>query len=198
MNVEGIGHISEAENAADSLGKFRLVSVNHIQRIMKKLPLKQSPADVLPLKMTQNQQSVCGVLTRIVNASLENGVFSESLKISYVTPVLKKVNLDTEDLANFRPVTNVSFISKIVESVVASQLTEHLEKISYLHVSQSAYRRFYSTETALLRVTSDWRRYLAENNMVCVVSLDVSAAFSTISHSRLMNKLPDAQVTGVA
>jgi len=72
-----------------------------------------------------------------------------------VTPVLKKTGIDSADMSNFRPVSNVSFMSKIVERAVAIQLTEYLSASDLLPCLQSAYRKRHSTETALLRVWSD-------------------------------------------
>jgi hypothetical protein len=100
-------------------------------------------------------------------------------------------------MANFRPVSNISLFAKVIERVVANQVTEHLEEGSHLHPFQSAYRRNFSTESALLKVTSDWRHSLASNRMVCVVSLDISAAFDTVSHHRLIMRLQQVGVSSV-
>jgi len=72
-----------------------------------------------------------------------------------VTPLLKKSGLDAANMANYRPVSNLSFISKVVERAVAVQLNEYLVANDLLPRYQSAYRKNHSTETALLRVWSD-------------------------------------------
>jgi hypothetical protein len=176
---------------------FNMVSVATVQHLLKNLPSKRSSADTLPLVLVRQDKKVFELLTEIVNDSLDSGIFPCSLKRSIVTPVLKKIGLDAEVLSNFRPVSNLDLLSKIIENVVAQQLSRHLDSSSCLHPCQSAYRRFHSTETALLRVTSDWRHSLARKQMVCVISLDVSAAFDTVSHPCMIQKLTDAAVSGV-
>ena len=77
------------------------------------------------------------------------------MKMATVVPLLKKDNLDANELINYRPVSNLSFISKLLERVVFKQLTEYLEGHDMLPERQSAYRVGHSCETALLRVHSD-------------------------------------------
>jgi hypothetical protein len=132
-----------------------------------------SLADVLPLWLLYTDPKIPGLLTATVNDSLINGKFSNLLKTSIITPIviLEKSDLDPEKLKNYCPISNLCLLSKVLESTVAEQLTEHLESISYHHPHQSAYHCHYSMETPLLKVTSDWQCFLAEGLMVCPVSL---------------------------
>lgn len=177
--------------------QFATISEQQVGCILRRLPSKRSPADVLPLSLLRDDKNFVRLLSAIINESLESGMFPEALKTSTIVPVLKKAGLDVENLSNFRPVANIAILSKIIEKVVATQLNEHLKSGSYIHSCQSAYRRHHSTETALLRVTSDWRHSLGMKQMVCVVSLDVSSAFDTVSHKCLIRKLQHAGVAGV-
>lgn len=119
---------------------------------------------------------IISMLTRIVNASLTEGVVPNSMKNAIVKPLIKKANLDPEILKNFRPVTNLSFLSKMIEKVVAARLTDHLTKHKLMKTMQSAYRQFRSTETALLRVQNDLLSALNQKKMVALVLIDLSAA----------------------
>jgi len=93
-----------------------------------------------------------------------------------VSPHLKKPGLNTADIANFRPVSNVSFLPKVVERTVARQLNDHITKNGLLPRCQSAYRRHHSTETTMLRVVSD-ALIVADRGHVILGLLDMSAAF---------------------
>ena len=91
---------------------------------------------------------------------------------------------------NFRPVRNLSFISKIVEKAVLSQLFKHCEGNAPLPNLQSGFRRFHSTETALLKVQSDILMSTDRQEITLLVLLDLRrAAFDTIDHQILLNVL---------
>src|SRR5260221_1515146 len=94
-------------------------------------------------------------LRKCVNSSLTLGCFPSSFKSAVVTPVLKKSNLDPFDISNYRPISNLSFLSKLLERVVSSQLLDYLNSNSLLPTHQSAYRPLHSTESAVLKVLTD-------------------------------------------
>ena len=93
-------------------------------------------------------------ITNIVNKSLKEGVFPSDFKTVHVIPLLKKPSLDKNDLKNYRPVSNLSFISKVVERVVASLLLTHLKLNDLSDPNQSVYKKNHSTETTLLKITN--------------------------------------------
>ena len=101
-------------------------------------------------------------------------------KSALVKPLLEKMSLDPDDLKNYRPVSNLSFLSKVLERIVLSQINEHLNHNNLLNPLQSAYRPNHSTETALLRIVNDLLTAM-DNNKICILTLlDLSAAFDTI------------------
>jgi hypothetical protein len=111
------------------------------------------------------------------------------MKLALITPLLKKQGLDPDLLSNYRPVSLLSFLSKLLERVVAKQLVSHLESQSLFVSVQSAYRVAYSTKTALLRVLNDILLSVDNGNAVILNLLDQSAAFDTIDHGILLNRL---------
>ena len=94
-------------------------------------------------------------ITSMINASLRQGRLPDSQKHAFVVPLLKKPGLDTADMGNFRPVSNLTFMLKVTERAVAWQLHAYLSAEDLLPRCQSAYRKRHSTETAMLRVVSD-------------------------------------------
>jgi len=104
--------------------------------------------------------------------------------------------LDSTDMNNFRPVSNMSFVSKVVERVVASQLNEYLVDNDLLPRCQSAYRKDHSTEIALLRVWSDMLMAANERRLTVLCMLDISATFDCVDHSILLYRI-QAGVVGI-
>ena len=121
---------------------------------MHNCPNKQSDSDPIPTLLLKQCSSVLTlVTTNIANLSLTFGNFHSTLKESTITPILKKtITQDKEELSNYRPISNLSIISKIIERVVKSRLTEHLSTNNILNHHQSAYCKHNSTETALLYI----------------------------------------------
>ena len=86
----------------------------------------------------------------MVNLSLISGVFPGIFKISHVMPALKKPSLSKDEMKNYRPLSNLNFVSKIIEKFIANRILSHLERNDLSNQYQSAYKKFHSTETALL------------------------------------------------
>ena len=128
-------------------------------------------------------------ITSIVNSSLREGRVPTSFKTAAITPLIKKANLDPEILKNYRPVSNLPFLSKVLEKVVLAQLKEHLSKNSLFECFQSAYKEHHSTETALVRITNDLLNATDEGMVTILSLLDLSAAFDTLDHAIMVERL---------
>ena len=181
------------------LTEFTPVSEDYIKKHIKKCASKSCDLDPIPtwlLKLCLNELSP--YITHIVNLSLTTSEVSPNLKLALIAPLIKKALLDPEILKNFRPVSNLSFISKLIERVVAEQLNDHLRLNGLLEKFQSAYKKFHSTETALLRVQNDLLIALDSDGGVVLMLLDLSAAFDTIDHSILLRRLYTLGIRGPA
>jgi hypothetical protein len=111
------------------------------------------------------------------------------MKVAVVTPLLKKPSLDCDILGNYRPVSNLSMVSKLLEKVVSTRISEHCNVNGIVNTYQSAYKKVHSTETALLRVQNDLLRAVDSQGGAILVLLDLSAAFDTIDHVLLVQTL---------
>ena len=152
--------------------------------------LIQCPLDFIPtflLKLCFNELGQ--IITNLANLSLSEGIFPSSFEQALVQPLLKKPSLSTDDLNNFRPISNLNFISKILEKVVASRIQSHLSSNSLSSSFQSAYRIFHSTETTLLKIHNDLILAMDRGEVTSLILLDLSAAFDTVDHSILLTRL---------
>ena len=112
--------------------------------------------------------------------------------VALVSPRLKKSGLDEADVSNYRSVSNLTFMSKIVKRLVCQQLCAFLEKHSLLPSHQSAYRRHHLTETAVLKIVSDLLLACDRGQVTLLGLLDLSAAFDTVDHGILIDCLQSA------
>jgi len=133
-------------------------------------------------------EEVLPLLTKIINLSLTLGEMPSDLKIPIIKPLLKKLGLDLVK-QNYRPVSNLPFLGKLIERIVALQIVDHLQANYLMNTFQSAYREYHSTETALLKVQNDILMHLDKSNTVMLVLLDLSAAFDTIDHGILLKRV---------
>ena len=128
-------------------------------------------------------------LSLLFNASMRHGVFPASQKLASITPVLKKASLDPLDLSNYRPISNLTFLSKLLEREVHEQITGYLDSHHLLPETQSAYRKNRSTETATIKVMSDAYQAADAGLVTLLGLLDLSAAFDTVDHQILLKRL---------
>ena len=146
--------------------------------------VKSCELDPIPYKLLiECIDSILPSLIDLFNYSLASGIFPHCFKSALVTPIIKKRCLDHNDLNNYRPVTNLCLIAKILERLVLSQVSSYLNSHNLYNTCQSAYRPDHSTETALLKVVSDLFLSLSKGNKCVLALLDFSSAFDTIYHS---------------
>ena len=112
-----------------------------------------------------------------------------SFKTAIVTPLLKKSSLDHDTLSNYCPVSNLPYVSKLFETAVASQIRDYKTQHNLYAQFQSACRSGHSTGTVVLRVQSDILRAIDDRKRVFLVLFDLSVAFATVCHQRLLHWL---------
>ncbi len=127
-------------------------------------------------------------LVKLVNLSL-SFASCDGIKDAYVVPILKSLNLDQDVLKNYRPVSLLSFVSKLTERVVHRRISDHLQKNNLMNPSQYGYKKHHSCETLLLKLVEDILIAVDNNSGVIVLLIDLSAAFDTVDHSVLLSIL---------
>jgi len=166
------------------------MSEDDIRRIINKSSNKSCSLDPMPtwlLKLCCDE--LVPIITTIINTSISTGEFPVPYKTANLLPHLKKDNLDHEILKNFRPISNLQYVSKLLERTVDHQIERYINNNNLCEPFQSAYRPFHSTETALIKVTSDILSIIDQGNIAVLIMLDLSAAFDTIDHTKLLNRL---------
>ena len=171
-----------------TFNSFHLLSDSEVLDLMHKSRKKSCPLDPMPTPLVIDCAEVLlPVIKSMINSSLSSGYFPHDWKQALITPLAKKSGVS--DFKNLRPVSNLQFISKLTERAVFNQLHEHLVRFDLFPKLQSAYRKSYSTETALLKVHNDLLMNMNNQKVTLLVLLDLSAAFDTVDHKILLSRL---------
>jgi len=172
------------------LDSFVSVTQDEVRRLILASPCKSCELDPIPTILLKSCLDVLITpITSLINMSLAEGSVPPAFKSAVVTPLLKKTTLPRDDMKNYRPVSNLSFLSKLLEKVVAKRIQSHLHQSGSSNPFQSAYKKFHSTETALLKIHNDITLAMDKGNVTALTLLDLSAAFDTIDHSILLQRL---------
>ena len=124
----------------------------------------------------------------IVNTSIVSGRFTKNIKQALLRPLLKKMGLDLT-LCNYRPVSNLAYISKIIEKLMCNQTTSYTANSDKIEPFQAAYKQGHLMETVMLKVKTDLLDAIDQKKVVCLALLDLSAALDTVNHDYLLNHL---------
>ena len=169
-----------------------LLTLSQISESNVSSPSKSCDLDPSLTQIVKDSADIlAGSITMIINLSLAEGKFPDTFKIAHVTPLLKKPSLDRNELSNFRPVSGLNFVFKLIEKIVASQIKFYMQNSGILNNLQLVYKCGNSTETALLYIQNDILSTQDRGELTAVSLLDLSAAFDTINHDLLLSRLTE-------
>ena len=135
---------------------FQPVTIKEVLVIISESKPKTCPLDPIPTWVVKNCSRIFApIFCAIANLSLRTGVFPDTEKCAIITPVIKRNTLCKNDLNSYRPISNLSFLSKFIERIVSLRIDRFIFSHNLMSPFQSAYRPFHSTETVLLRLCND-------------------------------------------
>lgn len=173
-----------------SFTTFQPCSLDDIRRIITQSPRKSCQLDPLPHSLLMaSLDQLLPFLHLLCNTSMHLGILPVSEKSALITPVIKKHDLDPDSASSYRPVSNLTYVSKLIERLVCSQLTAYLHEHNLMPAQQSAFRQHHSTETATLKIASDIFDAADAGQVTLLALLDLSAAFDTVDHHILLQRL---------
>ncbi|KAK3538506.1 hypothetical protein QTP86_006644 [Hemibagrus guttatus] len=186
-------------SATPSLTQLSTVAAEEVLQITRSCNPTTCPLDPSPSAMPQTiSPDLLPFITTVINGSLTSGHVPTAFKKARVIPILKKPALDPSDISNYRPVSLLSFLSKILERIVCNQLSDYLMQNNLLDPNQSGFKAAHSTETALLAVTEKLHAARSAKLSSVLILLDLSAAFDTVNHKTLLSTLRSLGICGTA
>ena len=172
------------------MSEFKLLSDNEIKTMITSGNSKSCMLDPIPTSLLkQILPTILPTIRNIINMSLGTSQMPAELKEATVKPLLKKQSLDSENLQNYRPVSNLAYIGKLIEAAAVNQMNEHMSQHKLHEPLQSAYKAGHSVETALTKVSNDILMDMDKGKCAMLILLDLSAAFDTIDHNVFLNRI---------
>ena len=170
------------------------VSVETVVKTVMDLKNKNSSGmDGISIRFLKDSLPVLAFyLTVIINTSIVTGIVPDKWKHAIVCPLLKQG--DVEDPSNYRPISLLSVLSKILEKVVANQLYEFLSLNNLFSESQHGFRQGLSTQTALIQITEHLYKNVDKHEVSLLALCDLSKAFDSVSHTLLLQKMDALQI----
>ena len=168
---------------------FKGVTDEYVLEYLSSLPDKKATGvdDISSKLLKISAKEVSPIITFLVNKSLHTGIFPNKWKKARVCPIFK--GGDNTDPCNYRPISILPVLSKVIERAVFDQLYPFLDSNQMLHESQSGFRPGFSTASALLDITEDWLKSIDNGEYIGIVMLDLRKAFDTVNHKLLIDKL---------
>ena len=185
-SIRAIAEENRRKNATHNFN-FKYTNKTQVEKLLSNINARKACGHdtITPRLLKESASAISGPLAELMNESIKQCKYPSRWKMGQVTPLFKKN--DELSKENYRPVTVLPALNNVFEKLLASQLDQFYSEILSDYIS--AYRRHYSCETSLMRLTEDWKRSLDNKQIVAVISMDLSKAFDTIPHGLLLAKL---------
>ena len=183
-------HMVNNINLKNSRFEFSNVSVSSIENQLKVIKTKKAagPDNITATMIKDVSRELAYPLCFLINLSLQKGIFPSVEKVAKVTPIYKAEEKTLFD--NYRPISVLNIVSKVIEKVIYMQLIHYLETNKLLNQHQFGFRPKKCTQDAVLFLSDFIRQNMDQGNLTGALYLDLRKAFDTVSHSCLINKLP--------
>ena len=169
---------------------FKSASPDTVDKIIKELKNSKSSGldnmDTYIIKLIRPY--ILPAITHIVNTSIRTGQFPASYKLAKVVPLHKGKDAPLSQPKSYRPISILPVVSKIIERVIQTQITNHMNNAQLFHPNHHAYRSFHSTTTAMLSMHDAWIEAAECGLHAGVVMIDMSAAFDVVDIPILLKK----------
>jgi hypothetical protein len=183
------GMLDDSPESATLLTTLQPTTPEEVRKIIMSSSSTTCALDPLPTCLTKDCIDILlPSITDIINRSMSESEVPASFKIAIIIPLLKKETLDPDIFKNYRPISNLAFLSKVLERVVAVRLNSHTEGHPNSEKMQSSYKKHHSTETALVKIQSDIFTSIDQQKCVALLLLDLSAASDTLDHFNLLHR----------
>ncbi len=169
---------------------FRILTASDVQKLIDGSATKSCSLDPIPTYiLKQILDILLPSITDILNLSRSSGQVPDDFKMANLSALLKKLSMDPEILKHFRPISNLPYVSKLVESSVVNDVRDYAIENGLLDPDQSAYQQYHSTETVLLKVGNDVLVGIDSDHLVALILVDLSSAFDTVKHAIMLHRL---------
>lgn len=171
--------------------KIPLITEHHMNKLLKELDVSKATGldDISARLIKLGSPHIVKALVELCNRSIETGTFPESWKLAKVIPLYKKNS--KEDAGNYRPISILPVLSKLLEKHVANNLIEFLTVNDLLAKRQSGFRPKHSCETALHQMVDEWTSRIMDKKIVGLLFVDFSKAFDLVDHKIILQKLSE-------
>ena len=185
-SIRAIAEENRRKNAIHNFN-FKYTNKTQVEKLLSNINARKACGNdtITPRLLKESASAISGPLAELMNESIKQCKYPSRWKMGQVTPLFKKN--DELSKENYRHVTVLTALNNVFEKLLATRLDQLYSEILSDYIS--AYRRHYSCETSLVRLTEDWKRSLDNKQIVALMLIDLSKAFDTIPHGLLLAKL---------